>query len=109
MNHADQSVARAPHVPVADALAALDAADTGPRREVLVLGAGMAGLAAGYELHAGGGARRAAGAVHVPIKCHRTRRSHMRLKVSRPAPVIVSTMKMRAWRPQAHGNAPSPA
>jgi monoamine oxidase len=50
MNHDDPSVVRAPQVPVADALGALDAADTGPRREVLVLGAGMAGLAAGYEL-----------------------------------------------------------
>jgi hypothetical protein len=64
VNHADPSVARAPQVPVADTLATLDAADTVPRGEVLVLGAGMAGLAAGYELHAGGGARRAAGCGH---------------------------------------------
>jgi hypothetical protein len=32
MSHADPSVARAPQVPAADALGALDAADTGPRR-----------------------------------------------------------------------------
>ena len=50
MSHADRSAAEALHVPVADALRALDAADSGPRREVLVLGAGMAGLAAAYEL-----------------------------------------------------------
>jgi monoamine oxidase len=39
-----------PHPPVAAALAAIDAADPGPRRQVLVLGAGMAGLAAAFEL-----------------------------------------------------------
>jgi monoamine oxidase len=50
MNHADHPVARAPHLPAADTLHALGAADTGVRREVVVLGAGMAGLAAAYEL-----------------------------------------------------------
>jgi monoamine oxidase len=50
LNRADQSVANVPPLRAADALAALHAADTGPRREVLVLGAGMAGLAAAYEL-----------------------------------------------------------
>lgn len=35
---------------VGAALAAIDAADSGPRRDVVVLGAGMAGLAAAYEL-----------------------------------------------------------
>jgi monoamine oxidase len=44
-------VARTPHVPLSDATNALKAADhTGPRKDVLVLGAGMAGLAAAYEL-----------------------------------------------------------
>lgn len=52
LNRADQSVANVPPLRAADALAALDAADTGPRREVLVLGAGMAGLAAAYEFSA---------------------------------------------------------
>jgi monoamine oxidase len=44
-------VARTPHVPLIDATNALKAASqTGPRKDVLVLGAGMAGLAAAYEL-----------------------------------------------------------
>lgn len=44
-------IARTPHVPLSDATNALKAANqTGARKEVLVLGAGMAGLAAAYEL-----------------------------------------------------------
>lgn len=44
-------IARTPQVPLSDATSALKAANqTASRKEVLVLGAGMAGLAAAYEL-----------------------------------------------------------
>jgi monoamine oxidase len=51
MNDDHHVVARTPQVPLTDTAKALKAANlTGARKEVLVLGAGMAGLAAAYEL-----------------------------------------------------------
>jgi monoamine oxidase len=51
MSYADQATTYdGPLAPIDDALSALDAADNGPRKDVLVLGAGMAGLVAAYEL-----------------------------------------------------------
>ena len=51
MNDDHHAVARTPQVPLSDTRNALKAANqTGARKEVLVLGAGMAGLAAAYEL-----------------------------------------------------------